>query len=65
MLRWLLLVCLLPQVGCSRTVTQDVVYKENHSHGELEDVNVVWYLNNLKKFSSVPKRTAVSQQLPG
>lgn len=30
---WLLL-CLLPLVGCSRPVTQDVTYEERHDHGE-------------------------------
>ncbi|GAA6233102.1 growth hormone receptor-like [Lates japonicus] len=31
---WLLL-CLLPLVGCSRTVAQDVTYKERHDHKEV------------------------------
>ncbi|XP_076579460.1 prolactin receptor isoform X1 [Chaetodon auriga] len=35
MLRWLLLLCWLPQTGCSRVVAQDVVYKERHSHEEV------------------------------
>ncbi|XP_041822619.1 prolactin receptor-like [Chelmon rostratus] len=35
MLWGLLLICSLPQVGCSRIVAQDVVYKERHSHEEV------------------------------
>lgn len=36
---WLLL-CLLPLVGSSRTVAQDVTYKERHDHSESE--RVLW-----------------------
>ncbi|KAM9334312.1 prolactin receptor [Symphorus nematophorus] len=32
---WLLLIGLLPVVGCSRLVTQDVVYKERHKQEEV------------------------------
>lgn len=49
MLWWLLLICLLPQVGCSRIVIQDIVYKEKHSHGELEGVNVALFIYILVK----------------